>query len=142
VPGCVFCAIVEGRSPAWQVYADDAVIAFMDINPVTDGHTLVVPRAHVRDLWEIGQEEAARTMAAAVRVAAAIRRALAPDGLNLLHATGAAAMQTVFHFHLHLIPRYASDGIRLPFLRRPGDPARLAALADRIRAAEPSPPGA
>lgn len=133
---CIFCAIVEGRSPSWTVYEDERSIAFMDINPALDGHTLVIPRAHVRDLWEIGEEEARDVMGTAVRVAARIRRALSPDGINIMHASGAVAFQSVFHFHLHLIPRWAGDPIRLPFVPRPGDRTKIAAIAERIKAVE------
>src|SRR5437879_3368875 len=117
--GCIFCAIVSGQAPAHRVYEDEHAVAFMDINPATDGHTLVVPREHVRDLWDIGEERAEQLMAATVRVAARIRSALKPDGMNVMHATGAAAFQTVFHFHFHVIPRYFNDPIKLPWVPRP-----------------------
>jgi histidine triad (HIT) family protein len=135
VGGCIFCAIVEGSAPSETVYADEHTVAFMDINPATDGHTLVIPRTHVRDLWEISETEAARVMEASVRVAALMQRALAPDGMNILHATGAVAFQSVFHFHLHLIPRYVGDPIRLPWVPRPGDRSKIAEMAGKIRAA-------
>jgi histidine triad (HIT) family protein len=135
VDNCIFCAIVEGRSPSANVYEDEHSIAFMDINPALDGHTLVIPRAHIRDLWEIGEEDAAKVMAASVRVAAQIRKALEPDGINIMHATGVVAFQSVFHFHLHLIPRYAGDPIKMPFVPRPGDRTKIAEIADKIRSA-------
>jgi histidine triad (HIT) family protein len=135
VDGCIFCAIVEGRSPSSTVYEDEHSIAFMDINPALDGHTLVIPRAHIRDLWEIGEVDAAKVMAASVRVAAQIRKALEPDGINIMHATGVVAFQSVFHFHLHLIPRYAGDPIKMPFVPRPGDRTKIAEIAEKIRAA-------
>ena len=106
---CIFCAIADGSAPSHTIYADDDAVAFMDINPATDGHCLVIPRAHVKDLWEIGEEEAAKVMRAAVRVAGMIRSSLEPAGINILHATGAVAFQTVFHFHLHLVPRVSAD---------------------------------
>jgi len=134
--GCVFCAIESGSAPAHRVYEDDDAIAFMDINPATDGHALVIPRAHVRDLFDIGSERAAAVMAATVRVAERIKRALKPDGMNVMHATGAAAFQTVFHFHLHVIPRYFNDPIKLPWVPRPGDRSKIAGLAERIVAAD------
>jgi histidine triad (HIT) family protein len=136
VNGCVFCAIVEGRSPSWKIYEDENAVAFMDINPATDGHVLVVPRSHIRDLWEIGEQDAANVMTAAVRVGERLKKVLKPDGLNILHATGAAAFQTVFHFHLHLIPRYAGDAIRLPWIRQPGDRDKIAAMAERIASSD------
>lgn len=109
-------------------------MAFMDINPATEGHVLVVTRAHVADLWEISEDEAQRVMTAAVRVAGMIRRALNPDGINLVHATGAVAFQTVFHFHVHLVPRTVGDAVKLPWIPRPGDPARIAEVAAAIGA--------
>lgn len=135
---CIFCAIVDGSAPSETVYRDENAVAFMDINPAGDGHTLVVPRAHVKDLWEISESDASNVMAAAVRVAAAIRRALTPDGVNIMHATGVAAFQSVFHFHLHLVPRWLGDPIRLPFVPRPGDRSAIAAVAEKIRAAAPA----
>ncbi len=132
---CIFCSIVEGRSASWTVYSDEHAIAFMDINPALDGHTLVIPRMHARDLWEIDEESARNVMAAAVRVAATIRKALSPDGINIMHATGAVAFQSVFHFHLHLIPRWSGDPLRLPFVPRPGDRTKIAEIAEKIRAA-------
>lgn len=134
---CIFCAIVARRAPGWIVYEDEHAVAFMDINPATEGHTLVVPRAHIRDLWEIGEEAAAEVMRAAVRVAGHIREALTPDGINLMHATGAAAFQTVFHFHLHLVPRTWKDPIKLPWVPRPGNRTIIAGIAERIRHAPP-----
>jgi len=135
VNGCIFCAIENGSAPARHIYEDDHAIAFMDINPATDGHALVIPRAHVRDLWEIDESAAANVMAASVRVAGRMKKALEPDGINILHATGAAAFQTVFHFHLHLIPRYLGDPIKLPWVPRPGDRTKIDALAEKIAGA-------
>lgn len=132
---CIFCAIVEGRSPSFPVYEDEHALAFMDINPATDGHTLVVPRRHVHDLWDIGEEDLHRVTATAHRVARRIKAALSPDGMNIIHASGWAAFQTVFHFHLHLVPRYRGDPIRLPWVPRPGDRTKIAAVANKIRSA-------
>ena len=132
---CIFCAIVSGDAPSSIVYEDEHAIAFMDINPALDGHTLVIPRRHTPDLWEIEEDEARHVMGAAVRVAARIREALKPDGINIMHATGIVAFQSVFHFHLHLIPRYTGDPIKLPFVPRPGDRTKIAEIAEKIRAA-------
>jgi len=133
VAGCIFCAIVEGSAPSQTIYSDEDSIAFMDINPATDGHCLVIPRKHVKDLWEIDVQTAANTMRAAVRVAEMIRSSLDPDGINILHATGAVAFQTVFHFHLHLVPRTHGDSIKLPWIPTPGDPDRIAEMAALIK---------
>lgn len=134
---CVFCAIVAEEAPQFRVYADDRAVAFMDINPAVEGHTLIVPRRHSADLWEIGEGDAAGVMAAAVRVGAMIRRALNPDGLNIVHATGRAAFQSVFHFHLHLIPRRYGDPIRPPWSldQRAGDRSQIRQVAGLIAAA-------
>jgi histidine triad (HIT) family protein len=135
VRDCIFCSIIEGTASSQRIYEDDSCVAFMDINPATDGHALVVPRAHTQSLWTIDEEEAQNVMCAALRVAHLQRAALSPDGINILHATGAAAFQTVFHFHLHVIPRYLGDPIRLPWMPRPGDRSKIATVAELIRRA-------
>ena len=133
--GCVFCAIVAGEAPSHGVYEDERTVAFMDINPATDGHLLVIPKAHASDLWSIPEEDGEAVFRSVRRVAAGLRQALEPDGLNVLQSNGAAALQTVFHYHVHLIPRYHGDGIHVPLMRAPGDRSRLAELAERVRAA-------
>jgi histidine triad (HIT) family protein len=137
VDSCVFCSIVERTAPAERVYENDFVVAIMDIHPATPGHVLVIPKSHSQDLWDIQGHEAEQTMAAAVHVAGMIRRALDPAGINLVHATRAAAWQSVFHFHLHLVPRYAEDGLVPPWrLDQPrAADTSLHATADRIRSA-------
>ena len=134
---CVFCSIVAGTAPAERVYEDDLVVAIMDIAPAAPGHILVIPKTHFQDLWHIHRRHAEHTMAAAVQVAHMIRRALDPAGINLMHATGAAAWQSVFHFHLRLVPRYPGDRLVPPWpLDAPrAEPAGLRAVADRIRSA-------
>jgi histidine triad (HIT) family protein len=137
VESCVFCSIVGGTEPAEFVLQDESVVAFMDLHPATEGHVLVLPRRHARDLWEVAAEDAERTIAASLQVARMIRQALAPDGINLVHASGAAAWQTVFHFHLHVIPRYKDDSLVPPWLNQPpADRSVLRALAERIRAGQ------
>lgn len=137
VEGCVFCSIVSGTEPAEFVLQDESVVAFMDLHPATEGHVLVLPRRHARDLWEVAAEEAERIMTASLQVARMIRDALAPDGINLVHASGAAAWQDVFHFHLHVIPRYEGDSMVPPWLHKPpADRSVLRALAERIRAGQ------
>jgi histidine triad (HIT) family protein len=111
---CIFCAIASGDGPAEIVQEDEHTVAFMDINPWTRGHALVIPRAHSRNLYEIGEEDLARTMAAVKRLAARMREALGCDGINVLNSTDPAAWQTVFHFHMHVIPRYEDDPLKLP----------------------------
>jgi histidine triad (HIT) family protein len=130
---CLFCRIVAGELPAQIVAQDERTVAFMDINPATDGHLLVVPRVHTRDLFEIGDEDLAAVTIAAGRMARLQRERLGADGVNLINSAGAAAWQTVFHFHVHVIPRYAGDPLKLPWVPAAGDTVRIAAVADRLR---------
>jgi histidine triad (HIT) family protein len=132
---CLFCGIVAGDVPAQIVDSDEHTVAFMDINPATRGHALVVPRTHSADLLEISDEDLQRTMLAARRLARRMRAALDPDGINVLNSCGSAAWQTVFHFHLHVVPRYEDDPLELPWVPSEGDPEEIAATADRIRGA-------
>jgi histidine triad (HIT) family protein len=135
--GCVFCAIVTGTAAAHRIYEDDSVVAIMDIHPATTGHVLVIPKQHSPDLWHIAPADASKVMVASVQVAQMIRRALRPDGINLVHATGRAAWQSVFHFHLHLVPRRDGDGMVPPWsLDQPrAEEASLRAVADKLRSA-------
>ncbi len=113
-PGCVFCRIVAGEAPATVVYSDDAVMAFLDIDPVTPGHVLVVPRDHLPTLADLGPDTGARMFEAARGLAAALRASgLRCEGVNLFYADGADAGQEVFHAHLHVFPRFAGDGFEL-----------------------------
>jgi histidine triad (HIT) family protein len=130
---CLFCRIIAGELPGEIVAQDERTVAFMDINPATDGHLLVVPRAHFRDLFEIGDEDLAAVMVAAGRMARLQRERLGADGVNLINSAGAAAWQTVFHFHVHVIPRYVGDPLKLPWVPAAGDAERIAAVADRLR---------
>ena len=111
---CIFCAIVAGAAPAAVVHDDDDTLAFMDINPVSRGHVLVVPKKHYRNLYDVDPEAAAAVMRTTVHVARAVRAALQPDGMNLFQSNERAAFQSVFHFHVHIIPRWIGDELRLP----------------------------
>jgi histidine triad (HIT) family protein len=110
---CIFCRIASKEAPAQIVYEDERAMAFLDINPVSRGHTLVIPKRHYRDLLEIPSEELQAVIAVAQRVARAIQEGLSAAGINLLQSNGALAGQVIPHFHLHLIPRYRDDGLRL-----------------------------
>jgi len=132
---CVFCAIRDGRLPAITLAEDARAFAVLDINPIHDGHTLVIPRAHAETIFEIAEEDVVATMRLARRVAAGIRKALRPDGLNLLQNNGPAAFQSVPHFHVHLIPRWDDDGKGFTWDLVPGNPTRMRDMAGRIRAA-------
>ncbi|HEY8465419.1 MAG TPA: HIT family protein [Solirubrobacterales bacterium] len=132
---CIFCKIIAGELPGEIVDSDERTVAFMDINPATPGHALVVPRAHSTDLMDIADEDLEATIVAARRLARRIEAALDPDGFNILNACRPAAWQTVFHFHLHVIPRYEDDPLKLPWIPRGAEEGQIAAVAEKIRAA-------
>jgi histidine triad (HIT) family protein len=129
---CIFCKIVAGELPATIVDQDQHTLAFMDINPATRGHALVIPRTHSADLLSIDPRELEAVAVAAQRLAVRALERLGADGINVINSCGAAAWQTVFHFHMHVIPRYEEDPLRLPWLPAPGDPAEIAAAAVAI----------
>jgi histidine triad (HIT) family protein len=128
-PDCLFCKIVAGEIGATRVHEDERTIGFMDINPATRGHLLIVPREHVRDLLEIGEDDLLACMLAAQAMARRVSERLGADGVNLLNSCGSAAWQTVHHFHVHVIPRYGGDPLRLPWTPAPGDREEIAAAA-------------
>jgi histidine triad (HIT) family protein len=130
---CLFCGIIAGEVPAALVDSDEHTVSFMDINPATRGHALVVPRKHATDLLDISDDDLARTMLAARRLARRMESVLEPDGYNLLNSCRPAAWQTVFHFHVHVVPRYEDDPLKLPWIPRGADEGRIAELARRIR---------
>jgi histidine triad (HIT) family protein len=129
---CIFCRIVRGDAPAHVVCDDERTLTFMDIAPVVDGHTLIIPKTHCDDLFDGDPEDLRAVIGRSHQVAHAIRRVLRPDGLGVFQLNGAAAGQTVFHYHMHLIPRNHGEELRLHG-REPGDPQRLAELAQRLR---------
>src|SRR3954452_11774479 len=131
-PDCLFCGIVAGSIPSEMIDSDEGTVAFMDINPATPGHALVVPRAHSADLMEISDDDLQRTLLAARRLAGTIDGALEPDGFNLLNSCRPAAWQTVFHFHIHVIPRYDGDPLRLPWVPEQGDAEAIAATGREL----------
>jgi histidine triad (HIT) family protein len=132
-PNCIFCKIVAGEIPSLIVDQDDSTIAFMDINPATRGHMLVIPREHYTDLRDIPPDELSAVAIAAQRLAVRASDRLGADGVNLLNSCGSAAWQTVFHFHVHVIPRYRGDPLRLPWTPAPGDPDEIADAAAALR---------
>ena len=131
-PDCLFCKIVAGEIPATVVVEDERTISFMDINPATRGHALVIPRAHAADVFAIDPEDLRAVALAAQQLAKRARERLGADGVNLLNSSGRAAWQTVFHFHVHVIPRYAGDPLRLPWVPAPGDADEIAAAAAEL----------
>jgi len=130
---CIFCRIVAGELPSETVQEDEHTIAFMDLNPWTRGHALVIPRRHSRNLYEVADEDLGHAAAAARRLAETMRDRLACAGVNLLNCCEAAAWQTVFHFHVHVIPRYTDDPLHLPVHPRQAEPGELATVAAEIR---------
>jgi histidine triad (HIT) family protein len=125
-PDCLFCKIVAGEIPATIIAEDERTIALMDINPATRGHALVIPRTHTRDIHEIDPDDLRAVAASAKRVATKALERLGADGVNLLNSNGSAAWQTVFHFHMHVIPRYSGDPLRLPWIPASGDADEIA----------------
>lgn len=132
-PDCIFCKIIAGELPAQILDQDERTVTFMDISPATRGHALVVSRRHSRNLLEIEPEDLAATVLAAQRLARNVGERLGADGVNLMNSCGSAAWQTVFHFHMHVIPRYAGDPLRLPWTPAPGDADEIAQAAQALR---------
>ena len=128
---CVFCAIAAGEIPSFKVYEDDQVLAYLDINPFSKGHTLVIPKAHSTGLLDTDDQVLADVVAKVKRIAAHVTRVLGCDGFNILQNNGEAAGQTVRHVHFHIIPRWNGDP--LTFENKKGDMGELAALAEKLR---------
>jgi len=131
-PDCLFCRIVAGEIPSTRVDEDERTVAFMDINPATRGHLLVIPREHSADLLAVSEADLDAVMRMAQKLAGRVKERLGADGVNLLNSCGATAWQTVFHFHVHVIPRYDGDPLRLPWQPAPGDRDEIAAAAQKI----------
>ena len=131
---CVFCKIVAGEAPAYMVFEDERIMVFMDIFPVADGHTLIIPKRHSSNLLDAEPADLAAVITHSQRVAVAIRDIIVPDGIAVAQLNGAAAAQTVFHYHMHIIPRRDGDSLVL-HSRTPGDPDRLKEVADLLASA-------
>jgi histidine triad (HIT) family protein len=131
-PDCIFCKIVAGELPATIIDEDERTMSFMDIVPATRGHALVIPRAHSADLLTVEEQDLRAVAVAAKRLAERVKERLGADGVNLVNSCGAVAWQTVFHFHVHVIPRYEGDPLRLPWVPAPGDPTEIAAAAQEL----------
>ena len=135
-PGqCIFCRLVAGEIPSARVYEDALTIAFMDIGQVNPGHVLVATKRHAATLLDITAEEATAVMQTAQRVARAVQAVFDPPGLTLLQANGREGDQTVFHFHLHVVPRHADDGIALSWPRKSPPAEVLQGHAAKLREA-------
>jgi len=132
---CVFCKIVKGELPCYEIYQDERVLAFLDINPVSYGHSLIIPKRHGANIWEVPEEDLASVISAAKRLAEVIKRALNPSGIAFLQLNGRGVNQVVMHYHLHVIPRREQDP-PLPMVEwelRKGDPERLMALQKELK---------
>lgn len=129
---CIFCKIVKGEIPSIKIHEDDRTYAFMDINPGTRGHSLVIPKAHAADIHDIAEEDLAAVIKTVQKVAKAAKQGLGCTGVNLVQSSGATAFQSVFHLHFHVIPRTEGDGVRLPWTPKPGDKSEIAETAQKI----------
>jgi histidine triad (HIT) family protein len=132
---CVFCRIVGKEIPAAVVYEDDHTLAFMDAGQVNPGHVLVAAKGHAENLYELTEEQAGALLRAAARVARAIREAYRPQGVSVYQANGKAAGQTVFHYHMHLVPRHEGDGMALTWPVKNPPREKLGEYAAAIRKA-------
>jgi histidine triad (HIT) family protein len=131
---CIFCKIIRGEIPCFRVLEDDDVLAFMDVNPIAAGHVLVVPKHHSKDIMETPPEWVGKAFAGAGRAAQAVRKTLNPEGINIVQANGPGAKQSVFHLHVHVIPRSSGDGLTMNWELIPGDMDDIGKLAEQIAA--------
>jgi histidine triad (HIT) family protein len=134
---CIFCKIIKGKIPCFKVYEDDRVLSFADINPISQGHTLIIPKRHAENIWEVTAEEIAAIHTASKKIAHAMKEALKPDGIAFLQLNGRGVNQLVMHYHLHLIPR-AAGGPEIPMTNwelKPGDMKVIQETAQKISAA-------
>ncbi|WP_449471085.1 HIT family protein [Streptomyces tanashiensis] len=132
---CTFCAIVEHREPALRVFESSGILAFLPLAPAAFGHTLVIPKRHVGDVWDISKAEMSSVMEVSLVIARAIKESISPDGLNLINSSGAAATQTVPHFHVHLMPRWEGDPMGGIWPESPDwEEGDLLSMANMIRA--------
>jgi len=129
---CPFCAIVSGSLDAAILYEDEDTLAFLDITAVAEGHTLVIPKRHADDLWQITESQAAAVMRTVHRLAARLRTQLHPDGLTLFQANRPSGWQDVFHLHVHLVPRWTGDQLHRPWVASPKPLAKLEQIRLRL----------
>jgi histidine triad (HIT) family protein len=133
-PECIFCKIVAGTLPSAKVYEDENILAFMNLQQKNPGHTLIIPKKHSRNLYDIDEEDAANVAKVSVKLGRAIKTAFNPIGMNSLQNSEPAAMQSVFHYHLHLIPRYADDDLFAIWRAPAATPEELGENAEKIKA--------
>ncbi len=128
---CIFCKILDGQIPSYKIYEDEYVYAFLDINPSTKGHTLVIPKEHVIDIYDMDEETAAKTFQAIPKIASAIKKAFNPIGLNIVN-NNQKPHQVVFHYHIHLIPRYEDDSFKISFFNNEPTSEELLDIKEKI----------
>jgi len=131
--GCIFCDIVRGDASSFPVAESDGALAFLDINPAAVGHTLVIPKAHADDIWDLDPEDGRGVWTLAQEVASLLQERLQPDGMTILQSNGKSGWQHVFHFHLHVVPRWAGDALQKPWEMSPGDAAALTDVSERLQ---------
>jgi histidine triad (HIT) family protein len=134
-PNCIFCKIVAGQIPCFKLFEDEATLAFMDINPGNPGHALAIAKEHWENFAAMPAPLLGPVLATAQRVAKAVEATLRPDGINLLQANGPGAAQSVFHFHIHVLPRLVGDELKMNWGHKQGDMAAIKALHEKIKAA-------
>jgi histidine triad (HIT) family protein len=132
-PECIFCKILDGDIPAYKLYEDEHTFAFMDINPLNDGHALIIPKDHHPTIYDTPTDLLSPLMETTQRIARAVQNSIAPDGINILQANGHGAAQSVFHVHFHVLPRKNGDDAKLNWDLRPGDMDHISDLAQQIR---------
>lgn len=131
---CIFCKIISGEIPSVKIYEDDRALAFMDINPLNDGHLLIIPKAHAATIHQITEADFLAVMSATHKLAAAVQKTLGPDGINILQLNGEAANQVVPHLHVHIVPRWSGDGLTVSqWNLAPGDMEKIKDVAKQIR---------
>lgn len=129
---CIFCKIIEGDIPAFKIYEDNHVCAFLDITTSTKGHTLVIPKKHVKDIFEMDEELASNFFKAIPKIAKALNKTFNPIGLNIIN-NNREPYQSVFHYHMHLIPRYKGDGFAITFGATNPSMDELKAISEEIK---------
>ncbi len=132
--GCIFCKIIKGEIPSTRIYEDEKVYAFADINPILEGHTLIIPKRHSENLWEIPEADLSAIHAASKKVAGAMKKGLGADGVACVQLNGKSVNQVVMHYHFHLIP-HQPGGPDLPMTAwklMPGDMDKIKANAEKI----------
>lgn len=130
---CIFCKIIKGDIPCHKVFENDKVLAFLDVNPLNEGHTLVVPKGHYETIFDMNEELSGEIMQVVWKISNVLKKQLEPDGLNLLQNNGAPAGQAVPHFHFHIIPRFANDDLNVgKWVMVPGDQSRLTKMREQL----------